>query len=214
MAPEILNYLNDQDSNDQYTNSVDIWALGCIVYRLITGTVPFPPGKSLIKYCEDKSLFPYDALFDSGIKSEGSRFLRQLLITQPTDRPAASQALRHPWILSGEQRISTTLQAHLAKEFQLRPYLQKEFFRSANSHSGGIERVYRSESFGKWLRYQNPRRTQINCFVFYITAYPLRGPDTTRAKHLDNHKKKTHGNSFVRDDGKTNQGDKCSSSET
>ncbi|KAH7333198.1 kinase-like domain-containing protein [Rhexocercosporidium sp. MPI-PUGE-AT-0058] len=103
MAPEILNYLNAEDSHDHYTNSVDIWALGCIIYRLITGTVPFPPGKSLMKYCDDKSLFPYDALFDSGITSECSKFLRQLLTTQPTDRPPASQALQHLWILSGEQ---------------------------------------------------------------------------------------------------------------
>ncbi|KAH9208047.1 kinase-like domain-containing protein [Leptodontidium sp. 2 PMI_412] len=110
MAPEILNYLSGQDSNDQYTNSVDIWALGCIVYRLITGTIPFPPGKSLIKYCEDKSLFPYDALFDSGIKSEGSKFLRRLLTAQPTDRPAASQALRHPWILSGHTYRKSSLE--------------------------------------------------------------------------------------------------------
>ncbi|PVH75199.1 Pkinase-domain-containing protein, partial [Cadophora sp. DSE1049] len=100
MAPEILNYLSMPEGTEQYTNSVDIWAAGCIVYRLITGRVPFPPGKSLVKYCEDKSLFPYDDLFDSGIKSEGYKFLRQLLSALPGERPSASQALKHSWILS------------------------------------------------------------------------------------------------------------------
>lgn len=95
MAPEILDLVSD------YTDAVDIWSTGCIVYCLITGVVPFPLSTSLMKYCEDKSLFPYDALFDSGIKSEGSRFLRQLLVVEPSARPSATHALKHNWILSG-----------------------------------------------------------------------------------------------------------------
>jgi serine/threonine protein kinase len=106
MAPEILNFLNPSELRSGYTDAVDIWSAGCIVYRLITGVVPFPLSTSLMKYCEDKSLFPYDALFDSGIKSEGSRFLRQLLVTKPSTRPSATQALNHNWILSG---IASTL---------------------------------------------------------------------------------------------------------
>lgn len=53
MAPEILNYLSTSEGSEEYTNSVDIWAVGCIVYHLITGGVPFPPGKSFIRYCDD-----------------------------------------------------------------------------------------------------------------------------------------------------------------
>ncbi len=102
MAPEILNYFGTQTTSAEYTNAVDVWAVGCIVYRLITGVVPFPPGTSLIKYCEDKSMFPYDALLDNGIKSDTSKFLRQLLTAQPNDRPSASQALQHSWITAGK----------------------------------------------------------------------------------------------------------------
>lgn len=105
MAPEIRYFLNSYEPESYYTDAVDIWSAGCIVYRLITGVVPFPQSISLMKYCEDKSLFPYDALFDSGIKSEGSRFLRQLLVAEPRARPSASQALNHSWILSGSSSI-------------------------------------------------------------------------------------------------------------
>ena len=101
MAPEILDFLNPYEPRSDYTNAVDIWSAGCIVYRLITGVVPFPEINLLMKFCEDKSLFPYDALFDSSIKSEGSRFLRQLLVAEPSARPSATQALKHNWILSG-----------------------------------------------------------------------------------------------------------------
>jgi serine/threonine protein kinase len=98
MAPEILDYLDT--SSEDYTNAVDLWAVGCITYRLVTGVVPFPPGKSLLKYCEDKSLFPYDALLDSGIKSLCSNFIKGLLETGPMRRPSASHALNHAWINS------------------------------------------------------------------------------------------------------------------
>ena len=101
MAPEILGFLNPSQPGSDYTHAVDIWSAGCIVYRLITGVVPFPKSTLLMKYCEDKSLFPYDDLFDSGIKSEGSKFLRQLLVAEPSARLSATQALNHNWILSG-----------------------------------------------------------------------------------------------------------------
>jgi len=109
MAPEMLNYLPGTDTLDSdYTNAVDIWAIGCIIYRLVTGTVPFPPGASLIKYCEDKSLFPFDALFDSGVKSEAVKLLRLLLKTDPLDRPTASQTLQNPWLHSGGLQFTLT----------------------------------------------------------------------------------------------------------
>ena len=34
MAPELVN-------NDDYTEKVDVWALGCIVFILLTGQPPF-----------------------------------------------------------------------------------------------------------------------------------------------------------------------------
>lgn len=101
MAPEILDFLHPHEPGSKYTDAVDIWSAGCIVYLLITGEVPFPRNTLLMKYCGEQSLFPYDALFDSGIKSKGSRFLQQLLVAKPSARPSATQAPDHDWILSG-----------------------------------------------------------------------------------------------------------------
>jgi serine/threonine protein kinase len=99
MAPEILDYLDTP--SEEYTNAVDLWAVGCITYRLVTGLIPFPSSRSLLEYCKDKSLFPYNALLDSGIKSLCSKFIKELLETTPKQRPVASQALNHAWINSG-----------------------------------------------------------------------------------------------------------------
>jgi serine/threonine protein kinase len=90
IAPEILDFLNLYKLRLDYTDAVDIWSTRCIVYRLITKVVPFPLSTLLMKYCKDKSLFPYNALFDSSIKSKGLRFLQQLLVVEPSARPSAT----------------------------------------------------------------------------------------------------------------------------
>jgi WD40 repeat protein len=103
MAPEVLNYLDPNTRRVRYTNAVDLWAVGCIVYRLVTGIVPFSPTPwPLIKYCKDKLLFPNGPLSSSGFKQESScsSFIRELLAAEPKERPSATQALNHPWIIS------------------------------------------------------------------------------------------------------------------
>ncbi|KFZ23289.1 hypothetical protein V502_02232 [Pseudogymnoascus sp. VKM F-4520 (FW-2644)] len=101
MAPEILDYADTDTPSTEYTNAVDLWAVGCITYRLVTSIVPFPPGISLWKYCEDQSLFPFDPLFDSGIQSSCVKFIKGLLEPHPKERLSASQALAHTWVILG-----------------------------------------------------------------------------------------------------------------
>jgi WD40 repeat protein len=101
MAPEILNYLDPNTRRVGYTNAVDLWAVGCIVYRLVTGVVPFSPAPwPLIQYCKDRLLFPNGPLSSIGFKqgSSCSSFIRELLAAEPKERPSATQALNHPWI--------------------------------------------------------------------------------------------------------------------
>lgn len=101
MAPELHEGLTCDGESAEYTNAVDLWAVGCITYRLVTGTVPFPPGRSLARYCDDSSLFPDRLLSKSGIADAGSRFIHELLVTDPRRRLSASQAFNHSWITKG-----------------------------------------------------------------------------------------------------------------
>lgn len=102
MAPEIFDYIETDLPRGEYTNAVDLWAVGCITYRIIAGGIPFRPGK-LFHYCRDRSQFPSSHLLNVGIRagSSCSDFIRGLLAADPTKRPSASQALNNWWIVSG-----------------------------------------------------------------------------------------------------------------
>ncbi len=79
MGPEILEYLDTDPQSDEYTNAIDLWAVGCIAHRLVTGVLPSPSGRSLLKYCEDRSLF-FDAHLGKDLKAyalnSSKKFLR------------------------------------------------------------------------------------------------------------------------------------------
>ena len=101
MAPEILNYIPEVDpETSEYTNAVDMWALGCIVYRLVCGAVPFPRGPSLVKFCLDKSKFPLNVEELTGL---AQTFVNGLIVPYPSQRLTAQQALEHPWTRPGKR---------------------------------------------------------------------------------------------------------------
>lgn len=129
MAPEILPYLDTNSSGGEYTNAVDLWAVGCIAYRIITGVVPFRPA-ALVDYCRDSSQFPSDLLYGNGVRngSSYSNFVQQLLATDPKARPSALQALNHAWIISGRSRRMSILNSEVQR---LIGFVQAPFLRDA-----------------------------------------------------------------------------------
>ena len=96
MAPEVLNYVpRINPRSNEYTNAIDLWALGCVVYRLARGVVPFPPGPSLGQYCTNQSEFPFHEIQFTNL---GLDLLRGLLMPYPSLRFTAHKALEHPWM--------------------------------------------------------------------------------------------------------------------
>lgn len=102
LAPEILlqNNVFDDDAlelNEGYTVAIDLWSLGEIVFRALTGKPAFP-NKSLWKYIRGKSGFPTDILRAHGVSSEGRDIVERLMAVIPKDRLTAKEALGHKWI--------------------------------------------------------------------------------------------------------------------
>ena len=99
LAPEILIQQGlldypDLESGREYTVAVDIWSLGEIAFRALTGGQPFP---RLGAYVNGRSPFPIDVLQKYGISKEGCDFLKSLLAPIPKDRLTAKEALFHIW---------------------------------------------------------------------------------------------------------------------
>jgi serine/threonine protein kinase len=104
MAPELYCYVPALSSEtSEYTNAVDIWALGCVVYRIITRAVPFSSLRSLYNYsiCKEELLFKIPSPM-----AEAEAFVRNLLAPHPAERLTASAALEHSWVITSKWYLS------------------------------------------------------------------------------------------------------------
>ncbi|KAF2150166.1 kinase-like protein [Myriangium duriaei CBS 260.36] len=102
MAPEIFCFVGDDDQSlGNYSDSVDIWSCGVILFEMLTGERPFPTHAKLKAYCDGRYPFPDSSLELSGITAQGANLVRSLLRAQPVDRPSAVEALQDPWLESG-----------------------------------------------------------------------------------------------------------------
>ena len=88
---------DDFEISDEYTVAVDIWSLGEIAFRALTGVSPFPI-KSLRTYVKGTSDFPVQLLQAHSISNEGCDFLKKLMAPMPRTRLSAKDALTHVWI--------------------------------------------------------------------------------------------------------------------
>ncbi|VUC28205.1 unnamed protein product [Clonostachys rosea] len=118
LAPEILGIFSpddndsdgkedeDDDRSDKeetYTAAVDLWALGAIIYQLLTNQGAFSKPRRLFNYVLRKAPFPSRLLAEAGISKECANFLEQLMAPAPGNRPSASQATLHAWLLKVDE---------------------------------------------------------------------------------------------------------------
>jgi serine/threonine protein kinase len=86
MAPELYYYVPGLNTaTSEYTNAVDIWALGCIIY--------------MKNYAGGRTKLLFEV---SPPMNEAEAFVHELLIPYPAKRPTASAALEHYWCIASE----------------------------------------------------------------------------------------------------------------
>lgn len=121
VAPEIITgkheLVQSQDPANNYSNLVDIWSLGCLVYVLLTSHLPFNGKTQAQMFQKIKSGEYHESPLNSyKVSAEGRDFLKCCLQVDPSQRFTAKQALKHPWIAGisesqefGELQSSLTL---------------------------------------------------------------------------------------------------------
>jgi len=99
LAPEVQGFVDYDDELFAYNNTVDMWSLGCVIYNISAGKVPFPSMQEVSKFCRKNSPFPEQPLYPRLTKM-GIDFVRRLLVPQPAKRLSVKDALKDPWILN------------------------------------------------------------------------------------------------------------------
>jgi serine/threonine protein kinase len=102
LAPELLGFIDlDARSNFSYTTAVDIWAVGEITFRMLSGgEAVFQNLNELRRYVEGRLNFPSEELYTHGVGQEAYSFTKSLMTAIPNNRPSAVDALEFDWIKS------------------------------------------------------------------------------------------------------------------
>ena len=121
-APEVLG--SDPNSETSiYTNSVDIWSLGCVIYELLVGARLFASVTQVSRYFHGMDPFPEYKLkgLSIPIYNAGILLLKSMLTIQPEDRPTAAGALGRAWLvgLDEDSRDDQDETAHSGDEQSL-----------------------------------------------------------------------------------------------
>jgi len=112
MAPEV------HDTSTPKTNKVDIWSLGCVLYRMFAGSLLFNDPFEVLRYTltASSSPLPFDNI---GLSIPCVTFLRDILQPIPEDRPSAEDCQKKAWIMrkvpGSEYSIGKGLYTKLSK---------------------------------------------------------------------------------------------------
>lgn len=93
VAPEIL-------LGSGYDEKADLWSVGVIAYVLLFGFLPFTAQKHLDLF---KAIVAGNYSLNAEISDAAKHFINGLLVTDPSRRWSACQALKSPWIQSNTE---------------------------------------------------------------------------------------------------------------
>lgn len=143
IAPEVY-------SLREYSRQVDIWGLGCVLYLLLSGTLPFQTGKQGIKAVKNgKYSFPRERFH--GVSSSAVDLIKHMLVVDPRERYTIHQVLNHSWLqvdMCEEQSPRHNLTGNLH-------YLQAHLSRSKRDPAGGnpvLQHLWQG-----WRKWQEPK---------------------------------------------------------
>ena len=92
VAPEILN-------KQEYGASVDMWALGVIIYILLCGYPPFYDENQSVLFKKIRAgTFQFDSPYWDGVSDAAKDVISKLLVVDPKHRISIEEFLELPWV--------------------------------------------------------------------------------------------------------------------
>ncbi|XP_017074296.1 phosphorylase b kinase gamma catalytic chain, skeletal muscle/heart isoform isoform X1 [Drosophila eugracilis] len=144
LAPETLK-CNMFEGSPGYSQEVDIWACGVIMFTLLVGCPPFWHRKQMVmlrNIMEGKYSFTSPEWAD--ISEDPKDLIRKCLVVDPAQRITVKEVLRHPFfnqmVLMGDRRHApapTLSAAHSSNRYLLGSEASSYRFGQLNSSSGG-----------------------------------------------------------------------------
>ncbi|KAK1172101.1 serine/threonine-protein kinase H1-like [Acipenser oxyrinchus oxyrinchus] len=150
IAPEIL-------LRKPYTSAVDMWALGVITYILLSGSMPFEDENRTRLYrmiLKGKYSFVGDPW--PSVSNLAKDYINRLLTVDPSERMTATQALKHPWIVtmaasSSMKNLHRSISQNLMRRASSRCQSSKS---GQSSRSNRSRRIWEKEILERNLKYQ------------------------------------------------------------
>ncbi|KAF7953567.1 uncharacterized protein EAE97_000966 [Botrytis byssoidea] len=104
-APEIV-------KDERYSKSVDMWALGCVLYTLLCGFPPFyDESIQVLTEKVAKGQYTFLSPWWDEISKPAQDLVSHLLTVDPKKRYTIDQFLQHPWIKGSEEPTYAALDA-------------------------------------------------------------------------------------------------------
>lgn len=141
MAPEMIS------GYYSYTNKVDMWSLGVVLFTCLAGFLPFCPNDTRsLETAILKCLYKMDHTLWKGVSIHAKALIKKLLVKDPEKRFGISETLNHQWLKDKE--VISSVQDLLRKDEKTSNKRRNEFPEENNENMIFTNKRIRKEDTG------------------------------------------------------------------